>query len=752
MLLVYLTIAWAGGILFAYTLWNAGMLGCAAPAWPFALLMVGATAALFVTRRWPRRRLAAVLLLFAILGAWRYQAHLSAACLTPSHLAFFNGDEAHTVKATVEGVVIGYPDVRETRTEYRLRAETITVAGQTYAVQGVLLLKASRFPEYRYGDRLRVTGSLQTPPVLDDFDYRAYLAREGIHSLMQRAQVEQVAVGQGPFFWRVLLDLRTRGAALLNRVLPEPAAALANGILLGIESGIPDAVEEALNATGTSHIIVVSGSNIALLSGVLMKGLGRLLGKRRAVWPTAIGIAFYVLLAGADTAAVRAGIMGILYVFANYLGRQNTAYVSLCASALFMTAWNPLTLWDIGFQLSFATTLGMILFTPSIQVHFQRMLRRWLATNQAHPIRGLLNDTLIVTLATQVLTLPLIIYNFGRLSLISLITNFLILPAQPPIMIGGMATLVFGLIWEPLGRVLAVIPWLFLTYMTAVVRLTAAVPLASVSLGDFGRAAALIYLAVLLGVLLWRVAHQRGWTTIPARRALTYAAAIALPAWLGVTALEMRPDGLLHLFFVPGEGGEAALLVMPDGKQAWLWNGQGDGEALADRAQPLLRRPAHGVDAAVGPPGASFWPADQVIDPARLAPGARIRLSEAVTLTRLASGARPVLALDYGQFRALLPAALTVETQANLLSRGADVHVTLLKAPGPNTGAWPTVEFLAAAAPQLILWPQETTYPPAVADLLAARGAARAPADAILEVITDGEQVWLHQRAGETRR
>ena len=97
--------------------------------------------------------------------------------------------------------------------------------------------------------------------------------------------------------------------------------------------------------------------------------------------------------------------------------------------------------------------------------------------------------------------------------------------------------------------------------------------------------------------------------------------------------------------------------------------------------------------------------------------------------------------------RVILPAALSVDAQSSLLAHNADVHVTLLKAPGPDTGAWPTTEFLAAAAPQLVLWPQETTYPPDVAALLAARGALRVAPDAILEVITDGEQLWLQKRA-----
>ncbi len=496
MTLVYLTVAWIGGILLARLLWSQGVIGCTTPSWPFALSAGLVALAAVLLRRRPQERMAAVVLLFCILGAWRYQAHPYAACPTADDLAFYNGDEKRAVWAAVEGVVAAYPDVRDVQTQYRLRVDTLTVGEQTHSVTGDLLVQASRFPAHAYGDRLRVTGQLQTPPRLDDFDYEAYLAQRGIHSLMRRARVERLAEGQGNPFWALLYGLKAHGSALLSRVLPEPAAALANGMLLGIESGIPDDVNEAFKATGTSHVIVISGSNIALLSAIFMAGLSRLLGKRRAVWPAVIGISLYVLLVGADAAALRAGVMGVLFVIAIYLGRQSTAYVSLCASALFMTLWNPLTLWDIGFQLSFMATLGLILFTPTIGTRFEQLLNRGLAQEQTRRVMGVLNDALIVTLAAQVTTLPVIVYYFGRVSLISLVTNFLILPAQPPIMTGGMATLAAGLAWEPLGRGLALIPWLFLTYTTAVVRLTAGVPFASAETGALGRGLALVYLAV----------------------------------------------------------------------------------------------------------------------------------------------------------------------------------------------------------------------------------------------------------------
>ena len=588
-------------------------------------------------------RWAAVLLILLLLGGWRYQQHPFAACASATTLASYNGSAETPIRATVEGVIAGYPDVRDTRTFYRLRADTLIIGARTIPVQGDVLVQAPRFPAHAFGDRIRASGQLETPPVFDDFDYAAYLSIRGVHSLMRRARTELIAQAQSRSFWTILYGLRSRGAELLNRALPEPAAALANGMLLGIESGIPADVDEAFKATGTSHVIVISGSNIALLTGVLMGLLARAVGKARAPYPVAVAVIFYVLLVGADPPALRAGIMGVLYVIAIALGRASTAYVSLCASALIMCLLNPLALWDIGFQLSFSATLGLILFTPPIQARFERFFARRLSEDRSRQVMGLLNDALIVTLAAQVPTLPLLVYYFGRLSLVSLVANFLILPAQPPIMIGGMVTLVIGLIWEVLGRVAAVIPWFFLTYTTAVVSALAAVPLASVETGALGRLLAVLYGAGLTAALaLRRFPRVRNMLPPHAGRWL---AAAGLSAWLLMTTINQMPDGQLHVTYIPGDGGEAALITTPGGRQIWVWDGRGDGAALAAATRAELSAGRPEMRLAVGPGAGSHWPDVRALEPGRIPPGTVVRLDGTGRVDPPRGGRRVAVAL-----------------------------------------------------------------------------------------------------------
>ncbi len=755
MTLVYVTLAWLAGIALGQWFWAQGWLGCSAARWPFGVVALLAALAVVFLRRQPRLALAAACLAALALGAWRYSSHPLAACPTASDLAYYN-DGRHLpapAPVTIEGTISGYPEPRDAETQYRLRAETLTPDGQkALPVQGDVLIRLPRTPAYRYGARLRVSGWLQTAPVFEDFDYRDYLARQGIHSILERPF--DVSAGQpqpgGPWsgLLGLLYGLRERGQSLLGRVLPEPAAALASGMLLGIESGIPRELYDAFNATGVSHVIVISGANVSLLSGVLLAVAGRLLGKRRAAWPVALAVVLYVLLVGAAPAAARAGVMGFLYVFAIGLGRRSLPLISLAASAAFLTAFNPLLLGDLGFQLSALATLGLILFASPLQRSWTALLERKLSAGPSRSAVALLTDGLILTLAAQVTTLPLLIYAFGRLSPISLFTNILILPAQPPIMFGGLLTLAGGLLWEPLGHLLAAVPWLFLTYTTWIVRLSASLPFAVVQAGELAHALAAAFYVLLAGGLLLRKLATEGSITLPSPRRTLSLAGLALPLGVVAVLLAGRPDGRLHVTYLLAPGGEAALIVTPSGRQLFAWDGKGDREALARAANRSLGGLRPSVDLVIGRAGASLYPAAQVIDPAAARPGTPLALEGELSLSLLSAGPGDAgwsVALAYGSYRTILPSTLGPDTQAGLLSAGQPLNVTLLKAAGPGSGAWPSLELLRAADPQLIVWPEGTTYPPEVTAWLAARPLARVPAEATVEVVSDGRHLWLRQ-------
>lgn len=350
---------------------------------------------------------------------------------------------------------------------------------------------------------------------------------------------------------------------------------------------------------------MIFGFNITVIAGMMTAIFARLLGPKRAFLPVVASIVLYVLLVGADAVVMRAGLMGILVVWATYLGRQSTAAVSLFAAGLVMTLANPLTLWDVGFQLSFVATLSLILFSAPMTRRFEAAVRQRLPAGIAPTLIGFLNDALIVTLAATLLTLPLIAYYFGRVSIVSPLTNLLVLPAQPPVMIWGGLAVIAGLpaalhpaldaaLW-PVARVLAVIPWLALHWTVRVVQVLAALPFASaeVNLGVAGLWAyfALIGLLALSSrpslPLVGGVLPRLKGALSSSRLTTITASLLLVTGSLLFLALRSQPDGRLHVHFLEMERGEAVLIVTPDGQQVLIDGGHSPTALLGTLGQHI---------------------------------------------------------------------------------------------------------------------------------------------------------------------
>jgi len=594
MTLVYLAVAWLAGIALART-----------TNLPWQVLPVVGLAAclgLLLWRESARARLGALCAVMLALGAGRFL------------LAIPRFDE-HTVAAyngvgwvVLEGVVVGEPDERERYTNLRVEASRLVLPdGTEREVEGLVLVKADRYPARQYGDRLQVEGLLETPPVLEEFSYRDYLARQGIHSLLSQPSVTLLAARQANPVLYALYAFKRYAQSTIASILPEPPASLLTGILLGVETGIPPDLKEAFAATGTSHIVAISGFNITIISGMFAGLARRLFGQRRAVWVAVAGVAVYAILVGASAAVVRAALMGILYLWGRHLGRATFAPISLAAAAIAMTAWNPHTLWDAGFQLSFAATLGLVLYTGPLERGFERALARVTSAERAQKIVGLVNEALIVTLAAQITTTPLILYTFGRLSLITLVTNFLILPAQPGVMVWGGLALLVGLVVRPLGQAIGWVAWVFLTYTIEVVRLTARVPLASLPVRVSGWMVWGYY--VLLGCLTWWLAQPRErrrelWEMVKKpgffrktrflgtlEPKLLAGAAVVL-AVLAFFAWRSLPDGRLHVVFFDVGQGDAIFIQTPAGRQVLVDGGPSEPALLSQlgRRMPFWDR------------------------------------------------------------------------------------------------------------------------------------------------------------------
>ncbi|GAG25513.1 unnamed protein product, partial [marine sediment metagenome] len=162
------------------------------------------------------------------------------------------------------------PDIRDRFCLLTFSASEIIVTGEKEEVSGTALIRVPRYPAYRYGDVLKITGKLETPLQFEDFDYKSYLARQGIYSVIYYPGVELLDRGQGFKPLQLIYSLREQLSASLARALPEPQGSLAQAILLGLRGNIPDSLYEAFSRTGTAHLLAISGLHISIILAMLL--------------------------------------------------------------------------------------------------------------------------------------------------------------------------------------------------------------------------------------------------------------------------------------------------------------------------------------------------------------------------------------------------------------------------------------------------------------------------------------------------
>jgi competence protein ComEC len=514
------------------------------------------------------------------IGFWRYE--LARPILTPGPLAQCNDGGS----VSIRGWVTNDPVPRDRSSQLVVAAQGLKAGDEWLPMDGLLLVQVPSHATYQYGDELEVSGKLQTPPHGEGFSYRTYLARQGIHSLMTYPRVRLLGRDKGQPLLQSLYDIKRHTRGIIVAVLPEPEAALLTGILVGSDEGIPRSLMDQFRATGTAHIIAISGFNITLIAASLMRLFTRALQRYLALVLAVAVIALYTVFVGAEPPVVRAAIMGGLSALATIVGRRSHAPTALCAAAWAMTAWQPFTLWDVGFELSFASSLGLILYAERLARACEGVLGRVVPEATAQRAAALLQDTLLTTLAAMITTLPLMVHHFGQFSPLSLLANALILPVQPAIMYLGSTAAMLGWICLPLAKLVGWAAWLFLTCTIRTVEMAA-------QWIDVAGLATAVHPALLLGYYLALAVITLGWrprlNPVQALRGLLNRGTVrkallavlvlcAVLVWVGVASL---PDGRLHVTYLDVGQGDAILVQTPSGHRLLIDGGPSPATLLA---------------------------------------------------------------------------------------------------------------------------------------------------------------------------
>jgi competence protein ComEC len=655
------------------------------------------------------------------------------------------------------GLVVSEPEARGETQSFRVRIETVLEAEreETEALKGEHLRVVRRiYPQFQNGDEVELAGEITPLEGIESQGFRTYLQRQGVIASMEYPEVTVTGYRGQPGVIEAMGNLRRELARALERSMPEPEAALAKGMLLGQRDGIPDDVEEEFNDAGISHLIVISGANVMLVAGFVVGALRSVAGRRQAIVLAMIVVVAYALFVGGSPPVLRAAAMAIVVLGGVLFGRgdfsrgvasplHSHGLNALLLAGVAMTLIDPQVVNDVSFQLSFAATLGIVLFAGRFEERFDLLLAR-LPEASARFLSG----QLAMTTAASIAVIPIIAVYFGRLSLVSIPANLVAAPLFVLALAGSAFTAVAGVVDGDLGRAAGEFGYLPMALLVSLADFASSLPLASVAVSGHGIPDVLAMYGLVAIILVWLLRRRpREPEEVPVPRvrvswtgvAAMAVAGAAVVVWWG--ALSQDNEHLRVTVLDVGQG-DAILIETPSGHTI-LVDGGPNGSILMQALGEALPAAEHDIDLVVlthaqddhvaglvevmrrydvaqvmeGPlPGATGaygeWTkaveAEGALRHVAKA-GQHIDVGDGVRIEVLAPDGRldggdlnnnsVVLRLVYGEVSFLLTGDLAEVGEKALLDSGFDLRTTVLKVAHHGSQGSTTEDFLDDVAP-----------------------------------------------------
>ncbi len=467
-------------------------------------------------------------------------------------------------EVTLTGILSNEPVFDGEKTVFILDVQSLT-NGEDLERRGLVrisIYEKKPLSAVHYGVGVRLSGKLKLPSGqrnLGGFDYRRFLAGRGISAVMSVKLENLVLTGEerGFFLKKAGYSIRASVTQSLHSTMDEEQAVIAAAMLIGYTDDLPEELEESFRVAGLSHVMAVSGANLAFLLLPLL-ALFQLMGlsPRGAAFLSAPFLVFYVFATGMEASVVRAAVMAGVMLSGTLIWRKTDIYCSLGVSAVIMLSSNTFMLYDMGFLLSFGATLSLTLFYKPLYHRIPAFLPKFL------------KDTLAGTLAAQIGVLPIIAVGFNTFSAVSLLSNLLVVPAT------GLLTLMYSLIallYPPLpwaGSLVGVPAGLLTKLMIGLTEKIASIPWAEVKMATPGFHWLFWYYALALFLTF-------GFKGLKKDRARGVLACFILAAGLFITLPRIIPQPL-KLYFTDVGQGDSALILTPKGKSILMDGGGSD--------------------------------------------------------------------------------------------------------------------------------------------------------------------------------
>jgi len=340
--------------------------------------------------------------------------------------------------------------------------------------KGKILVTLPLRPDANYGDKLVFGCKLKIPQPFNGFNYDRYLATRGIFALCHHPAEVDIITNNKWTVVGVILSVKRYMVDTLALMLPEPHVSFVSGLLFGGNSSISASLRNEFAITGTSHILAASGFNVSLFTMIFLGWMMGWFGRKTGIIAAAVLLGVYIITAGATPAILRAAIMASLILISAWVGRKANMLNALLLAGALMIVINPrLAFDDVGFQLSFVATAALLFIAPKWESFFDFI-----------PKNFGLRESFVASLAASVITLPIILWNFGSVSLISPIANLIILPLVPYLMAITFISLPFFVFFHSFSKlalILSLPAWAFSSFILHLIRWFSVVPHAMVA-------------------------------------------------------------------------------------------------------------------------------------------------------------------------------------------------------------------------------------------------------------------------------
>jgi competence protein ComEC len=371
--------------------------------------------------------------------------------------------------------------------------------------------------EIEFGKTVEMHGTLEQFPFQrnpGEFDYGKYLALNDIHGVVTVKGLQNVKAG-GKSDGNILQGMTTSVQRALYRIidsLHSPRhASFFKGIIFGYRADIPSDVKQSFMDTGTIHILAVSGSNVAFIAFIFYSVLSFFRMPRKAVGGiTILGLIAYMLITGSSASVVRATVMAIVLLSGTLIERKADIYNSICVAALVLLFWNTKTLFDVGFQLSFAAVISIVYFYPRIESLIKIIPERFQKIKGVDAVLKLF----AVSFAAQLGTVPFTAYYFGRVSVISLAANIPVVPISGLNTFIGAAEIMVYPLSPWIAKMYAAVNDFLVWFLLGFVKQAASVPFAYIEAWHFSIVFVIGYYCMVIGIFNLNLPRVRAWLLI----------------------------------------------------------------------------------------------------------------------------------------------------------------------------------------------------------------------------------------------